>query len=59
MTANDRLENITLLINERGFLSVRDLSEHFNVSEMTIRRDLQVLDEDGKLAAHLRRSGFD
>ncbi len=49
MTATDRLEQITLLINERGFVSVRDLSEHFGVSEMTIRRDLQVLDEGGKL----------
>lgn len=49
MTANDRLEQITLLINERGFISVRDLSEHFRVSEMTIRRDLQMLDEEGKL----------
>jgi DeoR family fructose operon transcriptional repressor len=49
MSSNERLENITLLVNERGFLSVRDLSEHFNVSEMTIRRDLQMLDESGKL----------
>jgi len=49
MTANERLEHITLLVNERGFLSVRDLSDHFQVSEMTIRRDLQVLNEDGQL----------
>jgi ribose transport system substrate-binding protein len=52
MSANERLEHITLLVNERGFLSVRDLSEHFQVSEMTIRRDLQVLDEEG----HLQRT---
>ncbi len=49
MTATDRLEQITLLINERGFISVRDLSDHFGVSEMTIRRDLQMLDDNGKL----------
>ncbi|NMB58750.1 MAG: DeoR/GlpR transcriptional regulator, partial [Chloroflexi bacterium] len=49
MSSNERLENITLLVDERGFLTVRDLSEHFNVSEMTIRRDLQLLDELGKL----------
>ncbi len=29
MTATERLENITHLIDERGFLSVRDLSEYF------------------------------
>jgi DeoR/GlpR family transcriptional regulator of sugar metabolism/ABC-type sugar transport system substrate-binding protein len=61
MAADDRLEQITLLIDERGFLSVRDLSEHFQVSEMTIRRDLQRLDEEGRLnrtyggAASLKR----
>ncbi len=49
MTANERLENITRLIDDQGFLSVRELSEHFKVSEMTIRRDLQLLDEEGKL----------
>jgi DNA-binding LacI/PurR family transcriptional regulator len=62
MSSTERLENIILLVNERGFLSVRDLSEHFNVSEMTIRRDLQLLDETGKLqrtyggAASINRS---
>jgi DeoR family fructose operon transcriptional repressor len=49
MTAKERTENITHLIDERGFLSVRDLSDHFNVSEMTIRRDLHLLDEEGRL----------
>jgi DeoR/GlpR family transcriptional regulator of sugar metabolism len=62
MAADDRLEQITLLVDERGFLSVRDLSEHFQVSEMTIRRDLQRLDEDGRVnrtyggAASLKRT---
>jgi DeoR/GlpR family transcriptional regulator of sugar metabolism len=62
MTANDRLGQMTQLIDERGFLSVRDLSEYFNVSEMTIRRDLQHLDEEGQLqrtyggAASLKRN---
>lgn len=49
MTANDRLEQMTKLINERGFISVRDLSGYFKVSEMTIRRDLQNLDAARKL----------
>jgi DeoR/GlpR family transcriptional regulator of sugar metabolism len=64
MAADDRLEQITLLVDERGFLSVRDLSDHFQVSEMTIRRDLQRLDEKGSLnrtyggAASLKRGIF-
>jgi DeoR/GlpR family transcriptional regulator of sugar metabolism len=28
------------LVDEHGFLSVRELSERFAMSEMTIRRDL-------------------
>jgi len=62
MTADDRLEQITLLVDERGFLSVRELSDHFQVSEMTIRRDLQRLDEENRVnrtyggAASLKRS---
>jgi DeoR/GlpR family transcriptional regulator of sugar metabolism/ABC-type sugar transport system substrate-binding protein len=49
MSTNDRLEQIGLLVDQRGFLSVHDLSETFQVSEMTIRRDLQRLEEDGRL----------
>ena len=49
MTADDRLKQMALLVDERGFLSVRELSEHFQVSEMTIRRDLQRLAEKGQL----------
>jgi DeoR/GlpR family transcriptional regulator of sugar metabolism len=49
MSTNDRLEQIGLMVDERGFLSVHDLSEIFQVSEMTIRRDLQRLEEDGRL----------
>ncbi len=39
-----RLERIVTLIDERGFLSVGDLSRLCGVSEMTIRRDLEQLD---------------
>jgi DeoR/GlpR family transcriptional regulator of sugar metabolism len=49
MAARDRLEQIVFLVDERGFLSVHDLSEHFQVSEMTIRRDLLQLDEEGRV----------
>ncbi|HVP22133.1 MAG TPA: DeoR family transcriptional regulator [Anaerolineaceae bacterium] len=49
MAANERYEQIEVLVDERGFVSVRDLSEIFQVSEMTIRRDLQRLEEEGRL----------
>jgi len=39
-----RQERIASLVNERGFLSVSELSRLCNVSEMTVRRDLEVLD---------------
>jgi DeoR/GlpR family transcriptional regulator of sugar metabolism len=39
-----RLDQIVAMIDERGFLSVTDLSRLCNVSEMTIRRDLEQLD---------------
>ncbi len=47
MSAHDRLERIVTLVNERGFLSVEELSQVCQVSKMTIRRDLDEL-EKGK-----------
>ncbi|HEX7433695.1 MAG TPA: DeoR family transcriptional regulator, partial [Anaerolineaceae bacterium] len=44
MKTNPRLEQITLLVNQKGFLSVNELSQLCGVSEMTIRRDLEQLD---------------
>ncbi len=44
MKTNLRHERILSLIDERGFLSVADLSRLCEVSEMTIRRDLEQLD---------------
>lgn len=44
MKSNPRLERIVALIDERGFLSVGELSQICGVSEMTIRRDLDQLD---------------
>lgn len=41
---NPRIERILALIDERGFLSVGELSQLCGVSEMTIRRDLDQLD---------------
>jgi DeoR family fructose operon transcriptional repressor len=49
MAAKDRLEQIVALINERGYLSVGELSQTCEVSEMTIRRDLNRLEQENRL----------
>jgi DeoR/GlpR family transcriptional regulator of sugar metabolism len=49
MPAKDRLEQIVTLINEQGFLSVVELSQNLQVSEMTIRRDLERLASDNRI----------
>lgn len=58
-TAPDRQERITRLLRERGHVSVADLSDLFDVSEVTIRKDLQALEQKSLLyrthgGAHLR-----
>ncbi len=45
MKTHPRLERIASLVDEHGFLSVSELSRICGVSEMTIRRDLEQLDE--------------
>ncbi|MDR1950332.1 MAG: DeoR/GlpR family DNA-binding transcription regulator [Spirochaetaceae bacterium] len=42
---NERQQGILEILNDHGFASVTGLSDHFEVSEMTIRRDLQLLEE--------------
>jgi DeoR family transcriptional regulator, fructose operon transcriptional repressor len=49
MTAKERLEQIVALVNERGYLSVGELSRIHQVSEMTIRRDLDRLEKENRL----------
>ncbi len=44
MASINRLDQIISLIEEQGFLSVSELSRQLSVSEMTIRRDLSLLD---------------
>lgn len=46
----ERQQQILQLVNELGAIRVTDLSERFNVSVMTVRRDLQVLEEQGLLS---------
>ena len=45
----DRQSRIEKLILEQGIVKVTDLSKRFNVTELTIRRDLDVLEKRGIL----------
>ncbi len=49
MPTDNRLEQIVALVEERGFVSVKELSKLQGVSEVTIRRDLQQLQHEGRL----------
>jgi DeoR family fructose operon transcriptional repressor len=49
MQTNERLDRIVSLVEERGFISVGDLSKLCQVSEMTIRRDLARLDQEKRI----------
>lgn len=48
-TMSTRHEKILDMVRQRGFVSVIDLAEHLKVSDMTVRRDLVQLDNDGLL----------
>ncbi len=41
----ERLNKILEIINERGFVSIRELQESLGVSEVTIRRDIKELND--------------
>ncbi|MEY8518035.1 DeoR/GlpR family DNA-binding transcription regulator [Lachnospiraceae bacterium 29-84] len=49
MLLEKRLEQILKLVKENGSVTVQELTECLQASESTIRRDLSLLDEEGKL----------
>jgi DeoR/GlpR family transcriptional regulator of sugar metabolism len=49
MAKEQRHDEIVRLVDEHGYLSVTDLSELLDVSDMTIRRDLAQLDEQERV----------
>jgi len=49
MLAAERCEKIVQLVDERGSIRVSELSEIFKVTEETIRRDLDKLEQAGRL----------
>ncbi|WP_227002622.1 DeoR/GlpR family DNA-binding transcription regulator [Salicibibacter kimchii] len=46
---NDRKEHIVKLIQEHDKVDITDLTNHFQVSTMTVRRDLNALEKEGKI----------
>ncbi|MCL5951197.1 MAG: substrate-binding domain-containing protein [Chloroflexi bacterium] len=49
MAGEERLEQIVSVVDERGFVSVKELSYILGVSEVTVRRDLQRLHDENRL----------
>ncbi len=49
ITKQHRLDQIVKAVDEQGYISVKDLSSLLAVSEMTIRRDLEQLDEENRI----------
>lgn len=49
MLASERFENIVNTVNERGFISTKELSITMAVTETTIRRDCEELEKQGLL----------
>ncbi|MCI1922426.1 MAG: DeoR/GlpR family DNA-binding transcription regulator [Liquorilactobacillus nagelii] len=49
MLKRERLMTILEVVNEKGIVTVNDLIDQVNVSDMTIRRDLDELAQSGKL----------
>ena len=49
MLTQARQEEILKLVKSRGSVTLQELKEHLHISESTIRRDLNALDEQGRL----------
>lgn len=49
MLTEERYQLILQILNDRNAVTVAELSQQLNISESTIRRDLNALDEMGKL----------
>ncbi|MBI9050571.1 MAG: DeoR family transcriptional regulator [Anaerolineaceae bacterium] len=49
MKNNARLDRIVAIVNQHSFLTVNEISELCDVSEMTIRRDLNELQKQGRI----------
>ena len=49
MLASERFEKIVEIVNQKGFISTKELSVAMQVTETTIRRDCEELEKQGLL----------
>ena len=47
MLKRERLYKIVEMVNSKGIINVNDIINELNVSDMTVRRDLDELDKAG------------
>jgi DeoR/GlpR family transcriptional regulator of sugar metabolism len=50
ISTDERREEIVELIHQNGKVKVSELSKLYNISEVSIRKDLEVLEEQGHLS---------
>ena len=51
----ERRQIILEMVAEKGIVSIAELTDRMNVSHMTIRRDLQKLEQQGAVVHGVRR----
>lgn len=49
MIASERFERILAMVDENGIMDIKKLAQELQVTEMTIRRDCEALEKEGKL----------
>lgn len=58
MTQNNRHNQIIELVKEKGFMSIEELAEQFQVTPQTIRRDINILNEDNQVRRYHGGAGI-
>lgn len=58
MTQEQRHAQIVELVTERGFVTIEDLAQHFQVTPQTIRRDINFLDQENRLRRYHGGAGI-
>ena len=49
MLTEERLQGIWRIVTEKGSASIQELMDALDISESTVRRDLAILDEQGRI----------
>ena len=60
ITATKRLQEIVDLLDQKGYVKAKELSQKYQVSMETIRKDLTFLEEKGvvKVARNMKKLGI-